>query len=284
MRIEEAAAAKQARIESGDEFIIGVNVMRGDHETDLDTLEVDNSEVIREQVGQLDQLKANRDENKVKESLLLLEKACEDSSKNILEAAVNAARVRCTLGEISYTMEKVFHRFKAKNQLISGVYKRNMADQDTFQNAKQLVSEFALLAGRQPRIMVAKLGQDGHDRGAKIIATSFADLGFDVDVGPLFQTPEEAAQTASDNDVHILGISSLAAGHKTLVPETIQALKNLGREDIKVVVGGVIPRKDYDELMDTGVIGIFGPGSPISEAAITLLQYLITNYKSEYDS
>lgn len=284
MRIEEAAAAKQAKIESGEEFIIGVNVMKVDHETDLDLLEVDNSEVIREQVAQLEKLRAQRDEEQVRSSLDNLKTACETNNDNILSAAVEAARVRCTLGEISQIMEEVFQRFKAKNQLISGVYKRNMADQDNFQEAKQLVEEFASIAGRQPRIMVAKLGQDGHDRGAKIIATSFADLGFDVDVGPLFQTPEEAAQTASDNDVHLLGISSLAAGHKTLVPETIQALKDLGREDIKVVVGGVIPKKDYPELSNSGVIGIFGPGSPISEAAITLLQYLISNYKSEFDS
>ena len=274
IRIEEAAAKKQAHIESGEEYIIGVNVLQTDVQTDLDLLEVDNLQVIQEQKYSLQKIKDSRDEVAVQEALDEIRKSCNDQNKNVLEAAVTAARVRATLGEISKAIEDVYGRFQASNRLISGVYHQHMSQQESYLEARKLVQSFADSEGRQPRIMIAKLGQDGHDRGAKIIATSFADLGFDVDVGPLFQTPEEAARSASDNDVHVLGISSLAAGHKTLVPKTIQALKKLGREDIRVVVGGVIPKKDYAELEEMGVIGIFGPGSSISQAAIQIIQVL----------
>jgi methylmalonyl-CoA mutase len=281
MRIEEAAAQKQARIENGEELILGVNVMRPSKDTELDTLEVDNTAVIRDQIKRLADLKAERDEQEVQSYLEKIKEACQNENDNILEAAVNAARARATLGEISSAISDVFGRYQAQNKLISGVYHKIMKAEDSFQQATDLVEKFAEMEGRQPRILIAKLGQDGHDRGAKIIATSFADLGFDVDVGPLFQTPQEAARSASDNDVHILGISSLAAGHKTLVPDTIEALKALGRDDIKVVVGGVIPKKDYAFLEEFGVIGIFGPGSPISEAAIKILTYLIDHQQQD---
>ena len=281
MRIEEAAAQKQARIENGEELILGVNIMRPAADTELDTLEVDNTAVIRDQIERLSKLKAQRDEAEVQATLAKIKEACQNEEENILEAAVNAARARATLGEISSAISDIYGRFQAQNRLISGVYHKIMKAEDSFQKATNLVEQFAEMEGRQPRILIAKLGQDGHDRGAKIIATSFADLGFDVDVGPLFQTPEEAARSASDNDVHILGISSLAAGHKTLVPDTIEALKALGRNDIKVVVGGVIPKKDYAFLEEVGVIGIFGPGSPISEAAIKILTYLIDHQQQD---
>lgn len=283
MRIEEAAARKQARIENGEEWIIGVNVIKPTEETQLDILEVDNHAVIAQQVENLKQIKAQRDTHLVAESLQKLTEAAADG-KNLLECAVTAARHRATLGEISMALEEVFGRYQAKNQLITGVYKHHMKEENHYQRASELVQEFAKKAGRQPRIMVAKLGQDGHDRGAKVIATSFADLGFDVDVGPLFQTPEEAAKMASDNDVHLIGISSLAAGHKTLVPDTISALKAMGRDDIQVVVGGVIPRQDYDFLNEAGVIGIFGPGTSISLAAIDILEKLLRMNLNDFQS
>lgn len=281
MRIEEAAAAKQAGIENGSVKILGVNTMKYHQDIEMDILEVDNDKVRQAQIQGLEQVRKSRNEDLVKSSLKLLQDGAKSGQGNLLALAVDAARNRATLGEISLAMEESAGRYKATNQLIAGVYKGHMKDQDNYQKAKALVDEFAKKDGRQPRIYIAKLGQDGHDRGAKVIATSFADLGFDVDIGPLFQTPEEAVQAAADNDVHVIGISSLAAGHKTLVPKTMAALKSIDREDISVVVGGIIPKQDYPFLEEQGVIGIFGPGSPISDAAIQILQYLIKNYKSD---
>ena len=275
MRIEEAAAQKQARIDSGEDKIVGVNIYAEENETDIDILEVDNKKVRRQQVERIEGIKKSRDDQQVKLALKSIEEAAR-SNGNLLTAAVNAARVRATLGEISTAMEKVFGRYQAKHNTISGVYSKAIKMDDKFKKASDLSDAFAMKEGRRARIMIAKLGQDGHDRGAKIIATSFADLGFDVDIGPLFQTPQEAARQAAENDVHILGISSLAAGHKTLVPETIKALKDIGREDILVIVGGVIPPQDYDFLYDQGVAAVFGPGTIISDAAIKLLEILDT--------
>ena len=281
MRIEEAAAMKQAGIESGEFKILGVNFLNYPGDAPLDILEIDNDQVRNSQITELEQLKKQRSEELVEKSLAALTLACKQNNENLLELAVEAARARATLGEISSAMEKVAGRFKASSKLISGVYQRKMKDNKNFERARQLVEQFAILDGRQPRIFIAKLGQDGHDRGAKIIATSFADLGFDVDIGPLFQTPEEAAEAASDNDVHVIGISSLAAGHKTLVPQTINHLNAIGRNDIGVVVGGVIPKQDYSFLEDTGVIGIFGPGTSVSLAAINILEHLIQNHSND---
>lgn len=281
MRIEEAAARKQARIDSGQEKIIGVNLFRADEEEEVETLEVDNSVVRETQIKRLMEVKAGRDEALTQRYLKELEAAARDGKANLLELAVEAARARATLGEISLAMENVFGRFVADSRMISGVYAGEIKENNSFLEARRLADTFAVAEGRRPRIMVAKLGQDGHDRGAKVIATSFADLGFDVDIGPLFQTPEEAARQAAENDVHILGISSLAAGHKTLVPETIKALAALGRDDILVVVGGVIPQKDYDFLYEAGVVGVFGPGTVISEAACQILELLLMAFKEE---
>ncbi len=275
MRIEEAAVQKQARIDSGVEPIIGVNMFKVEDEPDIDVLQVDNTEVRRQQIENIQRVRANRNEEAVKAALAALTTAAGDKSDNLLEKAVIAARERATLGEISDAMEQVFGRYKATIRSIQGVYRREIAMDDDFKKACDLADKFADKVGRRPRIMVAKLGQDGHDRGAKIIATSFADIGFDVDIGPLFQTPEEAAHQAAINDVHILGISSLAAGHKTLVPQTIQALKDIGREDILVIAGGVIPPKDYQELFDAGVAGVFGPGTVIAKAASEILDIMI---------
>jgi methylmalonyl-CoA mutase len=274
MRIEEAAARKQARIDGGKDFIIGVNVFQTEDEQEMEILEVDNTAVRDAQINGIKETKKNRDSDKVRECLTAIESAAEGEG-NLLALAVNAARSRATLGEISDAMEKHFGRFVANNPTISGVYASEISMNKSFKETQVLANTFATLEGRRPRIMVAKLGQDGHDRGAKIIATSFADLGFDVDVGPLFQTPEEAAKQAIENDVHILGISSLAAGHKTLVPQTIKALADLGREDIMVVVGGVIPKQDYDFLYENGVVGVFGPGTVIADAAKHILNILI---------
>ncbi len=281
MRIEEAAARKQARIDSGQEKIIGVNLFRADEEEEVETLEVDNSVVRETQIKRLMEVKAGRDEALTQRYLKELEAAARDGKANLLKLAVEAARARATLGEISLAMENVFGRFVADSRMISGVYAGEIKENNSFLEARRLADTFAVAEGRRPRIMVAKLGQDGHDRGAKVIATSFADLGFDVDIGPLFQTPEEAARQAAENDVHILGISSLAAGHKTLVPETIKALAALGRDDILVVVGGVIPQKDYDFLYEAGVVGVFGPGTVISEAACQILELLLMAFKEE---
>jgi methylmalonyl-CoA mutase len=277
MRIEEAAAAKQARIDSGNEYVIGVNLYKKETESELDILKVDNTKVRLEQIDRLTEIKSKRDDQKVRSTLKAITECARTGSGNLLEFAINAARDRATLGEITMAMEEVFGRYKATNRTISGVYAKEIHMDAKFKNTLELSDRFAALEGRRPRIMVAKLGQDGHDRGAKIIATSFADLGFDVDMGPLFQTPSEAATQAAENDVHILGISSLAAGHKTLVPETIAALKKIGREDIMVIVGGVVPVQDYPFLFEQGVAAIFGPGTIIAEAAAEILEILIAN-------
>jgi len=276
MRIEQAAAKKQARIDSGKDTIVGVNSNKlGKEDKELEILEVDNTAVRGSQINRLSTTKENRNSEKVRTALSELEEACSNTNLNLLELAVNCARERATLGEISDALEKSFGRYVAKNQTISGVYKMEIQNNNTFKKALALSDEFAVKKGRRPRIMVAKMGQDGHDRGAKVVATSFADLGFDVDVGPLFQTPEEVAKQAVENDVHILGISSLAAGHKTLVPNVIAELKKHGREDILVIVGGVIPQHDHNFLFKSGVSNIFGPGSIIAESAIDILKKLI---------
>lgn len=275
MRIEEAAARKQARIDSGKDQIIGVNVFQLEKEDPLDILEVDNKAVRLSQIKRLDEIKATRDAGAVEAALAKITHAAKEGTGNLLTLAVEAARVRATLGEISDAMEISFGRYKANTKSISGVYSKEIAMDENFKKAQDLADKFAVLEGRRPRIMVAKLGQDGHDRGAKVIATSFADLGFDVDIGPLFQTPKEAAKQAAENDVHILGVSSLAGGHKTLVPEIIKELESLGRPDILVVAGGVIPAQDYDYLYEAGVAGVFGPGTVIATAASAILDILI---------
>jgi methylmalonyl-CoA mutase len=275
MRIEEAAARKQARIDSGKEKIVGVNFLKTDSEETIDILEVDNQKVRNTQIDKLNHLKEIRNEEEVNTSLKAITDCAKTGNGNLLELAVTAAKNLATLGEISTALEVVYGRYKANNQLISGVYSSESKGNKQLTEAIKLSDQFADLVGRRPRIMVAKMGQDGHDRGAKVISTSFADMGFDVDVGPLFQTPGEAAKQAVENDVHILGVSSLAAGHKTLVPEVISELNKMGRSDIMVVAGGVIPKQDYDFLFENGVIGIFGPGTKISEAAIEILNLLI---------
>lgn len=275
MRIEEAAARKQARIDAGKDIIVGVNRYQLEKEDPIDILDVDNAKVREAQLARLKELKANRDQTEVDRLLAKLEHASRSGEGNLLAIAVECARARASLGEISSAMESVFGRHQATIRSISGVYSaESMSDQD-FETARSMVEQFAALEGRRPRIMIAKMGQDGHDRGAKVIATSFADIGFDVDIGPLFQTPKEAAKQAVENDVHVLGVSSLAAGHKTLVPQVIAALKELGRPDIMVVAGGVIPAQDYDFLYDAGVFGVFGPGTKISRAAQAILKLLI---------
>ena len=275
LRIEEAAARKQARIDSGQDIIVGINKYRLEKEDPLHILDVDNEMVRNQQVEQLHQIKATRDSNKVKEKLEQLVETAKTGKGNLLEIAIEAARYRATLGEISDALETVFGRYKAQIKSFSGVYSKEIKDDSSFEKAKQMADEFAKQEGRRPRIMIAKMGQDGHDRGAKVVATGYADVGFDVDIGPLFQTPAEAAKQAIENDVHILGVSSLAAGHKTLVPQVIEELKKYGREDIMVVVGGVIPAQDYQFLFDKGAVAIFGPGTKISEAAIKILEILI---------
>ncbi|MEX1192349.1 MAG: methylmalonyl-CoA mutase [Brumimicrobium sp.] len=275
MRIEEAAARKQARLDSGKDVLVGVNRYQLDKEDSMDILEVDNTRVRNSQIKRLEKLRKERDDHKVKSSLQHLEEIAKSGDGNLLEVAVECARNRASLGEISQAMEKSFGRYQATIRSISGVYSsESMKDKD-FELAKNKADEFAKLEGRRPRIMVAKMGQDGHDRGAKVIATSFADIGFDVDIGPLFQTPKEAAKQAVENDVHVVGVSSLAAGHKTLVPQVIEELEKLERGDIMVVAGGVIPQQDYDFLYKAGVFGIFGPGTKISKAAIQILELLI---------
>ena len=275
MRIEEAAAIKQAKIDSGQDVIVGVNKYALKEEDPIHTLEVDNEAVRNSQIERLNKLKENRNNTEVQKSLVALTQAAKSGNDNLLDLAIKAARNRATLGEISDALEVVFGRHKAVHKTISGVYSKEIKDDKLFSKAKKLADDFAVLEGRRPRIMIAKLGQDGHDRGAKVVATGYADLGFDVDIGPLFQTPQEATKQAVENDVHILGISSLAAGHKTLVPQVIEALKKYGREDIMVIVGGVIPAQDYSFLFDAGAVGVFGPGTKISKAAIDLLTILI---------
>jgi methylmalonyl-CoA mutase len=275
MRIEEASARKQARIDSQKDTILGVNKYRLAKEDQIDTLEIDNTAVREQQIKRLAELRANRNEADVQSALEALSNVAATGEGNLLEYSVDAARKRASLGEISYALEKHFGRYKAKINLISGVYSADAKDNASFKKAQELCDEFAKQEGRRPRIMIAKMGQDGHDRGAKVVATGYADLGFDVDMGPLFQTPAESAKQAVENDVHIVGVSSLAAGHKTLVPQIIEELKKLGREDIMVVVGGVIPPQDYDFLYQAGAAAIFGPGSIISESATKMLELLL---------
>jgi methylmalonyl-CoA mutase len=275
MRIEEAAARKQARIDSSQDIIVGVNKYRLDKEDPLDILEVDNTAVRLSQIERLKQLRASRNEQDVQAALQAITKCAETGVGNLLELSVDAAQKRATLGEISDAYEKVVGRYNAVIRSISGVYSSEIQDDADFAKAQEMANAFAKKEGRRPRIMVAKMGQDGHDRGAKVISTGYADMGFDVDIGPLFQTPEEAAKQAVENDADILGVSSLAAGHKTLVPQVIAELKKLGREDMLVVAGGVIPAQDYDALYDAGVAAVFGPGTIISKSAIQILEILL---------
>lgn len=279
MRIEEASARKQARIDSGKDKIIGVNVFRLDKEDPIEILEVDNSAVRESQIIRLKKLRHDRNPEEVKNAIDALTKSAETGEGNLLELAIDAARKRSTLGEISFSLEKVYGRYKAVIRSISGVYSSESRDSEEFKLAREMADKFSAMEGRRPRIMIAKMGQDGHDRGAKVVATGYADIGFDVDIGPLFQTPAEAARQAVENDVHILGVSSLAAGHKTLVPQVIEELKKLGREDIMVIVGGVIPPQDYNFLYQSGAVAIFGPGTVIPNAAIKLLEILIESRK-----
>ena len=283
MRIEQAAAKKQARIDSGQDIIVGVNKYQLEEEDEMQILEVDNAEVRRQQIERLITLKKERDDIEVKRQLKKLTQAAKDKTaaksvqgeNNLLALAIEAARAKATLGEISDALEVAFGRYKAKIQSFTGVYAKEIKDDQSFKKARELADKFAAQEGRRPRIMIAKMGQDGHDRGAKVVATGYADLGFDVDIGPLFQTPLEAAKQAVENDVHILGVSSLAAGHKTLVPQVLEELKKYGREDIMVIVGGVIPKKDYTYLFEAGATAVFGPGTKISDAAIQILDILI---------
>jgi len=275
MRIEEAAARRQAHIDSGKETIVGVNKYRLDKEAAMDILEVDNTAVRISQLERLAKLKAERDDKEVAAALTAITKATESGEGNLLELAVIAARARATLGEISDAIEKIYGRHKAVIRSISGVYSSEYAEQDEVQAVRDLADKFEELEGRRPRIMIAKMGQDGHDRGAKVVATAYADMGFDVDIGPLFQTPEETARQAVENDVHVIGMSSLAAGHKVLLPQLVEELKKLGREDIMIVVGGVIPAQDYDFLYEHGATAIFGPGTVLPVAAKKILDELI---------
>jgi methylmalonyl-CoA mutase len=275
LRIEEAAARTQARIDSGTDIIVGVNKYRLKYEDPISTLEVDNQSVRSQQIEQLNRIKTKRNSEKVKVALLKLTEASRNGQKNLLALAIEAARERATLGEISDALELVFGRHKAEIKSISGVYSKEIKDDESFKKAQELADIFAKQDGRRPRILIAKMGQDGHDRGAKVVATGYADVGFDVDIGPLFQTPKEAAKQAIENDVHILGISSLAAGHKTFVPQVIDTLKEYGRDDIMVIVGGVIPKQDYQYLLEAGATAIFGPGTKISDTAIHILEILI---------
>ena len=275
MRIEEAAARTQARIDSGAQKIIGVNVCRLEKEDPIDILEVDNTEVRKQQISRLEQLRAERDNEAVRKALDAITQCVETKEGNLLELAVEAARARATLGEISDACEKIVGRYNAVIRTISGVYSSESKSDATLEKARALTEKFAKQEGRQPRIMVAKMGQDGHDRGAKVVATGYADCGFDVDMGPLFQTPAEAARQAVENDVHVVGVSSLAAGHKTLVPQIIEELKQLGRPDILVIAGGVIPAQDYDFLFKAGVSAIFGPGSSVAKSACEIMNLLM---------
>jgi methylmalonyl-CoA mutase len=275
LRIEEAAARKQARIDSGQDIIVGVNKYRLEKEDPLHILDVDNQKVRNGQIARLERIKAERNTGEVNAALSKLTECAKSGEGNLLALAVDAARKRATLGEISDALEKEFGRYKAQIRSFSGVYSKEMKKDPSFEKAREMADEFAELEGRRPRIMIAKMGQDGHDRGAKVVATGYADVGFDVDIGPLFQTPAEAAKQAMENDVHILGVSSLAAGHKTLVPQVIEELKKQGRDDIMVIVGGVIPHQDYQFLFDAGAVAVYGPGTKISQAAIEMLQILI---------
>ena len=278
MKIEESATRKQARIDSQKDIIVGVNRFQTENKEKIDILEVDNTEVRNSQIKRLKSLKENRNKNLIKHSLDELKNVAKTKKGNLLDAAIKCARARASLGEISYALEEVYGRYQAKIKSINGVYSTESMGDTDFNEAKKLTEKFSKLDGRRPRIMIAKMGQDGHDRGAKVIATSFADIGFDVDIGPLFQTPEEVVKQAIENDVHIIGVSSLAAGHKTLIPEVISELEKLKRKDIIVIIGGVIPQQDYDFLYDHGVFGIFGPGTKISIAAKDILSLLIQSF------
>ncbi len=279
MRIEEASARKQAKIDAGRDTIVGINKYRLAKEDPIDILEVDNTAVRLSQIERLKKLRAERNNDEVQLSLQALTSCAETGEGNLLALAIDAARKRASLGEISSALEKVYGRYKAVIRSISGVYSSESQGDESYMKACKMADEFAALDGRRPRIMIAKMGQDGHDRGAKVVATGYADIGFDVDMGPLFQTPAEAARQAVENDVHVLGVSSLAAGHKTLVPQVIEELKKLGREDIMVIVGGVIPSQDYDYLYEAGAVAIFGPGTKIPAAAIQMLEILISSRK-----
>jgi len=281
LRIEEAAARKQARIDSGRDKIIGVNIFQLEEESTMDILQVDNDAVRISQIERLVKTKAERNEEACQQALKALTEAAQSGSGNLLALSVEAARLRATLGEISSALEVVYGRYSAQIRSISGVYSNESAMDKDFIEARRRSDEFAELAGRRPRILVAKMGQDGHDRGAKVIATSFADIGFDVDMGPLFQTPAEVAKQAAENDVHMVGVSSLAAGHKTLIPELISELKKLGREDIGVIAGGVIPEQDFEFLYNAGCVGIFGPGTKIATAAQEILTLMIEALQGE---
>jgi methylmalonyl-CoA mutase len=275
MRIEEASARKQARIDSGKDIIVGVNKYKLEKEDPMDILEVDNSAVRLSQIERLKKLKAERNNAEVEAALKAITRCAETGEGNLLELSVEAAKRRATLGEISTAVETVSGRYKAVIRSISGVYSSESGKDGVFKEACDLATEFAKREGRQPRIMIAKMGQDGHDRGAKVVSTGYADIGFDVDIGPLFQTPGEAAKQAVENDVHVLGISSLAGGHKTLIPQVIKELNRLGREDIMVIAGGVIPAQDYDYLYKAGVVAVFGPGTRVSEAGKQILEVLL---------
>jgi len=279
MRIEEAATRKQARIDSEQDLIIGVNKYRLEEEEAISTLKVDNQAVRNQQLESLKKVKDSRDEQKVQQALENLTVGAADDTQNLLALAVEASKLRATLGEISDALEKKFGRHKAEIKSFTGVYAKEIKNDESFDKARNLANKFAELEGRRPRIMIAKMGQDGHDRGAKVVATGYADVGFDVDIGPLFQTPKEAAKQAVENDVHIVGVSSLAGGHKTLVPQIVEELKKYGREDIMIIVGGVIPPDDYDFLFDAGAVAVFGPGTKISNAAITILEILISTFE-----
>ncbi|TLU83876.1 MAG: methylmalonyl-CoA mutase [Chlorobium sp.] len=279
LQIEEAATRKQARIDSGEDIIVGINGYRTESRTDIDLLEVDNTKVLHQQIQRLQSIKAARNEEETSRALKAIEECAASGEGNLLELAVEAARKRATLGEISSACEKTFGRYKATLRLNTSVYMSQMQNNQLFIKAQQLADEFADLDGRRPRIMVSKVGQDGHDRGAKVIAAAFADIGFDVDISPLFQTPEEVVQQALDNDVHVIGVSSLAAGHKTLIPKIVEGLKSSGREDILVIAGGVIPERDYEFLYEHGVAGVFGPGTVIAEAAISILEKMIARHQ-----
>jgi methylmalonyl-CoA mutase len=279
MRIEEASARKQAHIDSGRDIIVGVNRYRLEKEDPLEILNVDNTAVREAQIKRLNKLKAERNQAEVDRALEAITEACRSGEGNLLELSVEAARKRATLGEISYACEKIAGRYKAVIRSVSGIYSSESGGDDTFEKARRMAGDFARLEGRQPRIMIAKMGQDGHDRGAKVVASGYADIGFDVDIGPLFQTPAETAKQAVENDVHVLGVSSLAAGHKVLIPKVIDELKKLGREDIMVIAGGVIPPQDYDYLYKSGVMAIFGPGTPVSAAAVKILGILLETHE-----
>ena len=280
MRIEEAAAKRQANIDSGKEVIVGLNAYQSKESEDVDILEIDNNEVKKNQIQRIQKIKSIRNQHEVNQILNELSNSAKNNNGNLLEITIRAAKARATLGEISYALEKEFGRYKATVRSISGVYSKAIMNDIKYKEALELAKEFENIVGRRPRILVAKMGQDGHDRGAKIVATSFADIGFDVDIGSLFQTPSEVAKSAIENDVHIIGVSSLAAGHLTLIPELLLELKKLKREDIMIIIGGVVPKKDYQLLFDMGIAAVFGPGTIISEAAQDIIKIMLKGFKN----